>query len=264
MININEVKQYAEFLAKKWQSGAILSPDQFNLVIPNVVRNIVRKYYGLPEQYAPGMPMPAISADETQLVRDYLSKLKPIVAMTINDQGVATLPDDYIHKSTATYLYSTTSAVNQILLSAQAPECNDCDDEGSTIQGAIPSKNITTDTPKPVRFLSDEQFDWAVASYIRKPTKEYPIAKMIADGIQFAPSNLGTVSFTYYRYPVNPVWGYTTAGGFNTYNALTSTNIELPEICAEEVVFTTLQRLGISIREPMLINWADQQRQKGT
>ena len=37
MININEVKQYAEFLAKKWQSGAILSPDQFNLVIPNVV-----------------------------------------------------------------------------------------------------------------------------------------------------------------------------------------------------------------------------------
>lgn len=262
MININEVKQYAEFLAKKWQSGAILSPDQFNLVIPNVVRNIVRRYYGLPEQYAPGMPMPAISADETQLVRDYLSALKPTVTLTVNSNGIATLPPDYIHKSTARYLYSAMSKVSQPVSDSDCDNCDD-DSDNATIQGPILPKNETITSPKPIVFLSDEQFDWSVNSYQRLPTKEYPIAKMVAGGIQFAPSNLGSVEFTYFRYPIKPVWGYTTANGFNTYNPTTSTNIELPEICAEEVVFATLQRLGISIREPMLINWADKQRQTG-
>lgn len=264
MININEVKQYAEFLAKKWQSGAILAPDQFNLVIPSVVNNIVKRYYGLPEQYAPGMPMPSISADETQLVRDYLSALKPTVVLPVDNQGIGTLPSDYIHKSVATYIYSVTQKVNKVLVNSQAPDCDNCDDDGEnpTIQGDIVN-NETIDTPRPVVFLSDEQFDWQVASMIRKPTKEYPIARMVAGGIQFAPSNLSSVNLTYYRYPKTPVWGYTTAGGFNTYDASTSQDIELPKICTEEVVMTTLQRLGISIREPMLINWADKQRQQG-
>ena len=267
MININEVKQYAEFLAKKWQSGAILSPDQFNLTLPNVVRSMVRKYYGIPEQYAPGMPMPAISADETQLVRDYLSKLKPTVPLTVDSSGIASLPVDYIHKSTAVYKLQVTTKVNKVLVNAAQPDedCG-CDDDGTnpTIQGEAPRDNITTTYSKPVKFLPDEQFDFAVNSVLRTPTKEYPIARMVPDGIQFAPKDLGEVEFTYYRYPVTPKWGYTTAGGFNTYDPLTTVNIELPEICAEEVVFSCLQRMGISIREPMLIQWADKQRQMGS
>ena len=264
MININEVKEYAEFLAKKWQSGAILAPDQFNLVIPNVVNNIIKRYYGLAEQYAPGMPMPAISAEETQLVRDYLSSLKTPVKLTVSNQGLATLPSNYLHKSVATYTYAVTTKVNQVLQNAQGEDCSDCDDDGvnPTIQGS-PAKNITTETKKPIVFLSDEQFDWRVASSLREPTKEYPIARMIAGGIEFAPANLGEVNLIYFAYPPTPVWGYTTAGGFNTYVPATSTNINLPQMCAEEVVMTTLQRLGISIREPMLINWADKQRQQG-
>ena len=264
MININEVKQYAEFLAKKWQSGAILAPDQFNLVIPNVVNNIIKRYYGLAEQYAPGMPMPSISAEETQLVRDYLSSLKTPVKLAVNDQGMAVLPTDYLHKSVATYTYSVTKKVNQVLQNAEGDNCDDCDDDGvnPTQQGTL-VKNETIDIPKPIKFKSDEQFDWDVASSLHKPTKEYPLARMVAGGIEFAPKDLGEVNLIYFAYPPRPVWGYTTAGGFNTYNAATSTNINLPQMCAEEVVMATLQRLGISIREPMLINWADKQRQQG-
>lgn len=267
MININEVKQYTEFLAKKWQSGAIFAPDQFNLVIPNVVRSIVRKYYGIPEQYAPGMPMPAISADETQLVRDYLSTLKPSIDLAVTSLGTATLPADYIHKSRAVYKMQVTTKVNQVLVNAAQPEedCG-CDDDGSnpTVQGPEPRKNETVTKIRPVVFLPDESFDWRMSSVLRAPSKDYPIAKMIPGGIQFAPQDLGSVEFSYYRYPIKPVWGYTTSGGFSTYNPLTSVDIELPEICAEEVVFSCLQRMGISIREPMLIQWADRQRQQGT
>ncbi len=271
MINVNEIKQYAEFLAKKWQSGAILAPDQFNLVLPNVVRSIVRKYYGIPEQYMAGMPMPPISADETQLVRDYLATLKETTELIVPNTGIAKLPANYIHKSRAVYLKQTTTPVNMVELKASQPDDDcDCDDDNPTIQGAPPRKNITTTTTHPVRFRSDEQFDWDCNSSLHQPSLEYPIAKMVASGdsnqpiaIEFAPRDIGKVEFTYYRYPLTPVWGYTTAGGFATYNPATSTNVELPLICAEEVVFSCLQRLGISIREPMLINWADKQRQMG-
>ena len=50
MINVNEVKEYAEFLAKKWQSGGSLAPNEFNLLLPNIQRDIIRKYYGVPEE----------------------------------------------------------------------------------------------------------------------------------------------------------------------------------------------------------------------
>ena len=58
MININEVKQYTEFLAKKWQSGAVFSPDQFNLTIPNVVRSQTLKVQVASVPSAPKLVFP--------------------------------------------------------------------------------------------------------------------------------------------------------------------------------------------------------------
>ena len=79
-----------------------------------------------------------------------------------------------------------------------------------------------------------------------------------------APIDLGKIGLTYLRYPKKPFWNYTTAGGFSTYNPVGSQDIEMPEICAEEVVYMCLNRLGISIREPMLIQWAERNRQMGS
>lgn len=268
MINVNEVKQYAEWLAKKWQSGAIFSPDQFNLVLPNVVRSLVRKYYGVPEEYQVGNPMPRIAADQTQLVRDYLGLLRPTTNITLT-QGVGDLPLDYIHKSTAVYDHIEVVKVNKVLEQAQAEDCP-CDDDTTMQKPASEVKNNETIIKTvPIMFLTDEMFDWSVASTTRKPTLQYPIARMVSgtgtlQRIEVAPKEIKSIRLTYYRYPKKPFWNYTTAGGFSTFNPVGSQNIELPEICAEEVVLMCLQRMGISIREPMLINWAEKQRQQGS
>lgn len=266
MINVNEVKQYAEFLAKKWQSGGQMSPDEFNLTLPNVVRDIVRKYYGVPEEYRVGDPQSHISYEVTQLVKDYLSALKPVVTLTVDADGFAPLPDDYLHKSALRYRYATVSKVNkykQAVADGVSKECNDT----NTLQVAK-DKIVNSETTwkwVPVRVLTDEQFDWEGASIVRTPTKEYPIARFEAGKIQFMPQDLGKVDFSYIRYPLKPVWGYTVAtNGVATYDAATSVNIELPEICGSEVVMALLQKIGISIREPMLINWADKTRQMGS
>lgn len=262
MINVNEVKQYAEFLARKNQSGGAFTPVQYNLALPFVVRDLARKYYGVPEQYAPGMPQPAISYDNTQLVKDYLSSLKETVTLTINDTGYATTPTNYLHKTSCRYRVSTTKKVNKLLLPMGEDDC--CDDD--TVQMSKDSiRNYESiDRWCPVQFLPDTQFDWFASSVTRQPTKNYPIARMEKGMIRFLPTDLKSVEFTYIRYPVRPVWGYTTSGGFDTYDPSTSTNIELPEMCGTEIVLMLLNKIGISIREPGLINYADRQRQAGS
>lgn len=262
MINVNEIKQYTEFLAKKWQSGAIFTPDQFNLTIPNVVRSLVRKYYGIPEQYQVGNPMPAIAMDITQLVVDYLSALKQSMDLSVNRDGIATLPPDYIHKSRAIYKLITTSKVEADVV--ENDDCG-CDDDAptGTIQGAMKPKTQSVTEYRPIRFLTDDQFDAERQSAIRVPSKKHPIARIKGLSIELAPTDLKKIELTYVRYPKKPVWGYTTSGGFSLYNPATSQDIEMPEICAEEVVYMCLNRLGISIREPMLIQWAERNRQMG-
>lgn len=268
MINVNEVKQYAEFLARKNQSGGAFTPVQFNLALPFVVRDIVRKYYGVPEQYSPQMPQGQIGYEVTQLVKDYLSNLRPTTTLTVDNVGYATLPEDYLHKTSCRYRISTTTKVDKLLLPTGDDDCA-CDDDSDnpTIQlGKDAVTNLkTTDRWVPVQILTDTQFDWAAASSMREPTKEFPIARMESSlRMRFLPTDLGQVELSYIRYPARPVWGYTTAGGFDTYDANTSTNIELPEICATEIVLMLLNKIGISIREPQLINYADRQRQAGS
>ena len=93
---------------------------------------------------------------------------------------------------------------------------------------------------------------------MRKPTKEYPIATFLDnDIIQFYPQDIKSVWFTYLRYPKIPFWAYTIApDGYPTYNPAGSTDIELPEMCMDELAATLLNRIGISVREQGLSNWA--------
>lgn len=255
MININETKEYVEFLARKYQSGGSFTPKQFNLVVPNIVRDLVRKYYGVPEEYQVGNPQPHISYEITSLVKDYLSAIKPKVKIEVVN-GIALLPTDYIHRSAA----RVTAYSNELLQEYQNDDC--CDDLVQT-----PKKPTTISVSKvyPITFLTDSQFDSALNSVSRKPTIQYPIARMEAGTIEIAPRSITEFEFSYIRYPKKPVWAFTNnANGTVSYNPTGSQDIELPEICATEVVLACLQKLGIAIRETQLINWADKTRQMGS
>ena len=266
MINVNEVKQYIEFLSRKSQSGGVFTPNEFNLVLPKVVFDIVRKYYGVPEEYQVGHPEPRIAADNTQLVRDYLSQLKPVVVLPVNS-GFVNLPTDYIHKSSARVrdLFNDGTDEEQLL----KHDCNcsgscSCRNDVDTPTLSKKPTPIVVERYYPISFMSDEQFNWAMNSVKRYPTKEYPIARMQPNQIEIAPRSISSIELSYYRYPVKPVWGYTLQLGIAIYDPTTSTNIELPDICGTEVVLAMLNKLGISIREQQVINWSERTRQQGS
>lgn len=260
MININEVKEYVEFLARKYQSGGSFTPNQFNLVVPNVVRDIVRKYYGVPEEYQVGNPQPHIAYEITNLVKDYLSAIKPVVSIAVVN-GYAAKPDDYIHVSSARVTSYTNQKIDKY---ATQVEDDCCGDEG-TVQSVRQPNIISIETINPIVFLTDTQFNAALSSISRKPTVQYPIARLEAGKFEIAPKSINTIELSYIRYPKKAFWNSINNGnGTSSYTPIGSQDIELPEICATEVTLACLQKLGIAIREMQLVNWADKTRQIGS
>lgn len=253
-INIDKLYQYVNWLGAKDISGGNIPPNMFNIAVPICVNQMVRKYYGVPEQYRPGQPMPGVSYEITQLVTDYLSQLKTDKVLSIDKLGQATKPSDYLHKSSVGASWVEVMPFTEGDL-ADADNCTDT----IPLTKAQAKKSVLDVQWVPVTVVTDnEKYAWMQSS-LRKPSKEYPICSFIGgDKIQFYPQNMKSAWFTYIRYPKQAVWNYTIGqDGLPVYNPTTSVNVELPEICFDELAATVLNRLGISIREGELSQWAN-------
>ena len=274
-INIDTFYQYTNWLAAKNISGGNVPPDIFNIAVPICVNQMVRKYYGVPEQYQPGMPMPQVSYEITQLVTDYLSQLKTEVILSVNNSGQAAKPADYLHKSSVSASWvevlpitgADTAVEGECCGCRKSHSCCECGDSAPTLQTTKKKKaqSYLDVNWVPVTVVSDNE-RWAyLQSSLRKPTKEFPICTFVGnDLIQFYPQNITSAYLVYLRYPQKPVWDYTLApDGYPIYNPATSVNIELPEICTDEMAVTLLNRVGISIREGALSEWANYVKNSG-
>lgn len=250
-IGIHTLKNYVEYLGAKDISGGFIPPARWNEMVPILVNKMVAKYYGLPEQYQVGMPQPAITYESTQAVIDYLSQLKAEKVYQVANTGRVTLPSDYLHKSSAVVTIYKNTPVNE----DDAPTADCCYNE--TVQVRKQGKVKYIQKWYPVTFVSEqERWTW-LASSLRKPTQEFPIAVFVgSDELQFYPTDIKQAILIYIRYPKTPVWAYTINQGIPVYNPAGSQDIELPEILADEMAVTILERLGIVIREPGLVDWS--------
>lgn len=257
VINVNDLLQYIEYLGAKEVSGGFISPAAYNNLLSVLVNKMVLKYYGIPEQYQPGMPMPGIAYEITQAITDYLSFLKVELPLNVPPTGKITLPSDYLHKSSAV---ATVFQVAPENLNQVTAEC--CHSETVQIKNNGQKKYIKKWYP--VTFVPEqERWTW-LNSDLMQPTAKIPIATFIGnDELQFYPADIKTVLFVYLRYPKKPVWAYTIVKGAAVYNPIGSVDIELPEILMDELAVTILQRLGISIRENAVISYANYVKDSG-
>lgn len=256
MININSLKILVEYIANKHQSGASLTPNEYNICVQSSLDDMLLYYYGLPQRYSPGMPLPAVAWEVTQLVTDYLRGLKENPILNVDILGRMSIPDDYLHKSSIYYSYITQST---------SPSCDEGDEmipcpEEETISGTtFPEHNHATVTTLnvPVKVVTDEIFNSLIAHSIKYPTRRYPICKFMDDYVQYAPKDLGTVTFSYLRYPLTPLWAYTNPSGENpVYDPINSVDVELPPIMRNHMAYCILRKLGINIREAQLEQFA--------
>lgn len=250
VININILKNYIEFLSAKDESGGYLPPDRFNEAAAILTNKVAKKYYGLPEEYRPGAPQPGIALDVTQAVIDYMANLRVQQAFNVPSTGRITRPADYLHKS------SGVATSFQEIKDGDDPTKYECC-HGDMVTTKVNGQTVYKNKWKPVTFITDqEQWIW-LDSPLRAPTKELPVAIILGnDEIQIYPQDIKTFLLVYIRYPKTPKWNYTIQGGLPVYQAAGSEDIELPEVLADEMAVTIMERLGIAIREPELVNFS--------
>lgn len=245
-MNIDKFRSFVLFLARKAQSGSNPTVSQFNLATERAYMSWIMQRYNNPHEYTPGQPIPRMAWQQTQKITDDLRFLLTKRVFFINMDGQLTVPDgtttDINTQVAPKYLHASSLRFNHLIQK----------------NGRFVSKEVDIDV------LRDSELGGVLSSSINNPTTRYPVCAFYDTYIQFYPKSLQKVIFTYLRTPTIPNWGYTLDSNNRPVYAVTggvngdSVDIEAPDDCQNEIAMRTLEFLGISIRENMLIQYANQ------
>lgn len=226
-MNVDEIKKWVEYNLTKDQSGNTMSPSEYNICLKWANNELFKWKYSLPEQYAPGRPLPSQAWSITQENIDALSpfligrggKNHPQLKVDIN--GQALIPNDYIHHSSIRY------------------------------------------NGRPVEVVSNDVIGDRVTSSIVNPTEKYPICSFYESYIQFYPKVLSYVDFDYLRMPVTPIWAYTIINDEAVYNPSGSIQLEWKEQLHPDFANLVLQYATNNLREFNMNQIAQRRKTEG-
>ena len=221
MINVNQLKIFIDFLSNKEQGGTAYSLDQLNNAFQAANVDLFKLRYGLPEEYAPGMPLPKMAYENTQKIKDDMRVFKEVAELPVDQFGIMLLPDNYVHKTAIEYV--------KIL---NSPDC-----DGPTV------------TSKEVEIIDDDKWAERLGNSIKKPSFDFPVCNFLKDSIQYEPKNLRTIKFSYLRMPKQPIWGFTFVNNIETYDPNTSVNVEWPEILFTDFAKLVINYLAINLKD---------------
>lgn len=226
-MDVNQFLNFVQFVANKEQSGRSMSPAQFNLVVPQAqylfVLNEIKNW---------------------QTISEDMRVLKKTVVFSLDANGIAAIPDDYMMFATDVVKYVT--ALRYTTTQTVIDSCGDEVQEQVLI---------------PIEYVGEDE--WAVrsSSENRKPTTQFPIVKFNATTISFMPA-LPQVTMTYLRQPVKPVWNFTidTATETPIFNPVGSINLEFPEHTHVRIAWYVLSLIGCNLSFDRLVGYAEQMK----
>ena len=229
-----DMYELMELILNKDYSGNMLTPDRFNQLIKVVNIDKFKQKFGLPEQYQPGRPIPKEYAEITLKNSDDLRRFKsPLLINTPCPAGLLPYPANYAHRDEIYY--------NQTV----------------TIDGAA------TVMPRPVEILRESQLSARRGSYTKGPSLRHPVGVMRSNGIQIYPTTIANVDFTYWRWPVEPVFSYLQHEGYITYHDAASVEFEWPVDVHMDLVRMMLEYMGVNLREADIVQYANTKIQQG-
>lgn len=241
-MNAGEAYQSVLYLANKSSYGGFIDPSKFTSLMQQAEMEWLYKQYNNPKQYSRDEATPLYGYAMTQRMRDNIRPYKKSILLTpVN--GKAQLPADYLHPiAFFANNYETTVTPSESL-----DRCYTTTNTAST----------TTTTLVSVQLLEDDEFGFRVGSVTRKPTLEYPIAKMDGNTITFAPNNTLQPTLYYIKKPIGATFGYTLdADGNAIYDPTTSKSWEAPDDCHNELVEMICQYVGIHVLSTELTEFA--------
>jgi len=259
MINVNDLFKYTEVLANKDQTGADFTPDDFNIVIPEAVYELIRTFYGNPK-VQPQRPL--LTFEKNQAIKDYLTPLLAVTRLT-PVAGMILLPEDYCHLDDISYEYYVPEEVvcqhcGSICCSCKRPP-----------KGSKKGKKVNCDNTKnkkilvPLTVVNNSQWSNLFSDEINYPIESEPYCQFIGEDVavgrtstvrkiqmEVAPQSIPQVIVRYVKLMIPPpFWGSTPSGGFAVYDPATSVDVPLPRILLQELTWIILEQLGVHTRE---------------
>jgi len=247
---------YINFITNKDPIGETLTPEQYNTLLPYVNYKYYKRLYGLPDDYQVSAPFSKVAWELTQNVTDSLSTFKVLRdyknnPLMLDSNGRANYPSDYFHVSSMRYKKLTNA------------NCG-VDERWSDIE-----------------IVFDNQLGGRLSNSITNPTKDNPICCFYNTYIQFYPTDIQSVEFTYLRKPATPIYDYyidttteeqiylapgetSPSTGADPANHLsTSVEFEWTDSDIVDLAQIMLKELGINLRSEELQTFALMQQQQG-
>jgi hypothetical protein len=233
-MTIDEVYRLVQTFANKEQRGFI-APSEFNLLAKQAELELYNKRLSIVKEKAPTKRSQGI----------YGESLSPELAR----QDIATFlvgSQLTVENKTASHLGGSFSLVSDYIESMFI----NSDEEHS----------ISTNVP--VDIVEPKDVNQILRSSLVKPSMEYPIALLGAEAsgsskvFSIFPESVGSVTVYHYRNLNTPKWNYVTIGGKPVYNHSGSNGFKLSFRCHGEIVVKILEYLGVSIREPEVVQYA--------
>ena len=171
----------------KDQSGNTYNPERFNVDLKTANIEMFSKMYGLPTDYSPGVAIPRVAYSVTQRVKDDLRHLVVNMGgvaagdpgpLEVNSDGIAYLPEDYIHVSAMNYTYVDGNCNQKI---------------------KYPKFDV----------LTDQQWSEAIGNVtMNYRVAEFPYCTFRKNYIEVRPKTIQHINFVYLRTPITPFYDY--------------------------------------------------------
>ncbi len=224
-INVNTVYTTVLSILNKEQRG-YLTPDEFNKIGTQVQLEIFEKFF---EDYNQYIRMPKTDVE-------FASRM------------------DRIRQEFQ--VFEKTATASAVALSKYT-EPTDLHRFGSAFW------DVATTRPE-IGIVSERDYQQQILSPILQPSNDFPIATYKDNKLRVYPEATAPavkdVVFNYIKKPAGVAWGFTTnAVGAYIYNAGTSVDFQISSMQQTEVILEILKYAGIIIRDPQVIQAAQQE-----
>lgn len=227
MININQVYQLLNTEARKSFNGGF-TPAQFSIASQSAQLYFFNKCLGKDEVSLGNKYVDNFFLGSTQ---SNIDKLRPFLVRTnpfVNNSQFP-MPSDYVQIAGCRYRYFENNQQKEV----------------------------------EVQQLTSGQLGTVLSSTLLYPDEKHPKLEERDGYFQVYPNTINQVQFDYYRLPNTPVWNYTIVNGRPVYDPLTSVDFDFPAENANIITFIIGNLLGLSIKDPDLVNFTEQKIRTG-
>lgn len=235
-MDLQDVLNILQYFLGKDKPDITLHPDTFNSMLKMANLKHYNIKLGLPQEYQVGMPLPRQVVEVTERNMQDLRPFKVMkgdkykAPLIVDSDGYCDVPSDFYYPSSMSYKYFYSQTSHRLVK---------------------------------VRIVRDSTWDRLLASEIKRPTLKKPIANFQSDYIRFYPTDVKFINFNYWKLPTTPVYGYSTTGGYYSYDSTTSTQLQWDDINIIDIIYIMLADLGVNAEKQSITQAAEKVKATG-